>query len=367
MSGKNKPANLGSLITSEDIQAYYIENPLPASKAEAHFPLVKSMKTTWKTLSNTELKMNEAADPISMNSSVPVAGRGSFKTIIGEMASFGKGREMDADEIERFEILKMDFAQLQNANAAAALINHYGGDLDFVRNAMRTEMSYLSWSLFSNACNIEFVASNSPYMSGLTAMDYADGMGSWQKDDTATSWANAAAEILDDIESVRETGKTYGKYFNYIWINDNTLKNIRNNTQIQKYCATLVQNLYSTQAPPTLSAINAMMSQYFETPIQFVVIDEVVTRASRDGVKVTANPFQDNVAIFTTQAQLGHFEWNALPIEVAAQETYESFFVVGNYKKIDPNYSKIYAKGRGFPVIDTYADNFYLKTNAEAW
>lgn len=48
-------------------------------------------------------------------------------------------------------------------------------------------------------------------------------------------------------------------------------------------------------------------------------------------------------------------------------ETYESFFTVGNYKNVDPSYSKIYVKGKGFPVVDTYADNFYLKADAVAW
>jgi len=362
--GKNKII-LGSLITMQDISGYYNDNPLMPSKAQAAFPLVKSEETTWKTISNNGLLQNEAADPISTKSSVPVAGRQGFKSVIGEMAEFGKAREMTADDIEKFEKLKRDFAQLKNPAVAQQLIDFYGNDLAFIRNAMLAEMSYLSWALVSNACNIGFVAANSPYMQGITAMDY--GLSAWQKNAVATSWANPAAEILGDIESAITLGETYGKKYYVITINKKWFNYVRMNTQIQKYCATLVQNLYSTQAPPTLVAINAMLDSYFNGAVVFEVVDEVTTRATRDDVKTTSNPFSDGVAVFSQVKQLGHFEWNALPTIDPSRETFESFFLVGNYIQIDPTYSKIYGKGRGFPVVDTYGDNFYLKVNAVAW
>lgn len=356
---------LGSLITMQDIVGWYNDNPLLPSKAQLAFPLIKSDESTWKTISNNGLLQNEAADPISMNSSVPVAGRQGFKDVMGEMASFGKGREMTADDIEKFAKLKRDFAQLKNPAVAQQLIDFYGDDLSFVRTAMLAEMNFLDWALISNACSIDFVASKSPYMQGITSMDYP--VSSWQKDAVATSWANPAAEIIGDIEGVINVGDTYGKSYYIIHINKTWFTYVRNNTQIQKYCATLVQNLYSTQAPPTLEAINAMLDSYFNGQVVFAVVDEKTTRADRNDVKTTSNPFQDGVAVFSQTPTLGHFEWNALPTVDPSRETFESFFLVGNYIQIDPSYSKIYAKGRGFPVVDTYADNFYLKINAIAW
>jgi len=362
---KNNPLILGSMLSVQDIQGWYQDNPLIPSKAQRSFPLVQSNKKTWKTMSNNGLLLNEAADPISLNSKVPVAGRAGYKDVIGEMATFGKGREMTADDIEKFEELKRNFAELKNPAVAQQLIDFYGNDLAFVRAAMNAEMSYLSWALVSNACNIGFVAANSPYMQGITAMDY--GVESWQKNAVGTSWANIAAEILGDIQSVLDTCDTYSKNILTITLNKKWFTYVRNNTQIQKYCATMVQNLYSTQAPPTIEAINAMLDSYFNMPVRFEVIDEKITRAAIDDTKTTANPFADGVAVFSLTPVLGHFEWNGIPIIDTVKETYESFFLVGNYKEIDPSYSKIYAKGRGFPVVDSYADNFYLKINAVAW
>jgi hypothetical protein len=363
--GKIKPLSLGSLITVQDIQGWYQDNPLMPSKATQAFPLVQSDSKTWKTLSNASLLMNEAADPISLNSKVPVAGRPGYQDVLGEMASFGKGREMTADDIEKFEELKRKFQELKNPSVAQQLIDFYGNDLRFVRQAMAAEMSYLSWALVSNACNISFLAANSPYMQGLTAMDY--GVESWQKDAVATSWANSAALILDDIQGILDVAETHSKNLLTITVNKTWFQHIRNNTQIQKYAATLVQNLFTTQGPPTLEAINALFDSYFGMPVMLEVVDEKITRASRLDVKTTSNPFADGVAVFSTSKVLGHFEWNGIPIVDPSRETYESFFLVGNVLEIDPSYSKIYAKGRGFPVVDSYSDNFYLKINAVAW
>jgi hypothetical protein len=362
---KNKPLVLGSMITVQDIQGWYDDNPLPPSTAELAFPLIQSDQKTWKSLSNRTQMLNEAADPISLNSTVPVAGRDGYKDIIGEMASFGKGREMDADDIEKFDELKRKMASLSNPAIAQQLINFYGDDLSYVRSAMLAEMAYLDWALVSNACNIGFVTANSPYMTGMVAMDYS--VDSWQKDEVSTSWANAAAEILDDIEGILDTGEDYGKFYTLITVNKTWFGHIRKNTQIQTQCTSLAQSLIGAEVYPNLATINAMLSEYFNGQVQIRVVDEKVTRVDLNGTKTTANPFADGVAVFSQIPQLGHFEWNQVPIVDASRETRESFFLVGNILKIDPSYSKIYAKGRGFPVVDTYADNFYLRINAVEW
>lgn len=363
--GKDNPVEVASIITVEDINAYYEANPWPLGSIDAVMPLAVTRKDTWKTISNKIYELNEAADPISSKAPVPVAGRQGFKTILGGFAEFGKGREMTADDLEEFENLKIAFEETNNPADAAALVDYYGNDLKFVRNAVQAERIYLSYALLSNACNISLVQANSPYLQSLEAMDYA--VESWQKDAVSTSWANAAALILDDIQSAIDATEAQGKVLRKIKINKTWFKHVRNNTQIQKYCATLVQNLYSTQAPPSLNAVNTMITEYFGQDIAFEVIDEKITRSAIDDTKTTANPFADGVAVFTVTTQVGRFVWKKIPIIDPTKETYESFFLAGNVKKVDPSYGKIYSKAKGFPVIDTYADNFYLKIDAVAW
>ena len=365
MVTKTQPIAPGSMLTVQDIQAYYLDNPFPLGSVDAIMPLEQTLQDSWKTVSNASYMLNEAADPLSLNSKIPVAGREGFKTVMGDLATFGKGREMTAEDFERYEALKMAFATTKNPGVAQQLLDFHGNDLAYLRLAMHSERTYLTYALLSNACSIEMVAANSPYMQSLAAATYP--VGTWQKDNVSTSWENAAALILDDIATVKETMEGYGKFVSKIKINQTWFNHVRNNTQVQKHCATLVQSLTSTQSAPTLEQINGMMATYFDTDIQFEVVKDRITRAIADGSKTTANPFADGVVVFTAATQVGRFVWKPIYIDDPLRETYESFFTVGNYKNVDPSYSKIYVKGKGFPVVDTYADNFYLKADAVAW
>jgi hypothetical protein len=363
---KNKPVTIGSILNVEDVNAWFYDNPVEPTRAEEFFPLDQNLKgLTWKTISNQTSYSNEAADPISSKSSVPVSGREGFQDIIGEMTEFGKGYEWDADEIEKFNKLVQDFATLGNQAAAQRLINYYGNDLAKIRNAMRVQMSYMDWAVISDACQFGFLASNSPFYQGLTTMQYP--VQSWQKNEVATSWSDPAALILDDIQSVLDTGETYGKRYLDIIINKKWFNYVRQNDQIKTQTISLVSSLVGAENNPNLETINNMLSSYFDVAVKFVVIDETVTRADLNDTKSVANPFKDGVAVFSQGGTLGRFEWNALPITDSTIETAESFMTIGNYVKVDPNYAKFYGKGRGFPVIDTYRDNFYLKVDAVAW
>lgn len=365
MVTKTQPIAPGSMLSVQDIQAWYLANPFPLGSVDAWMPLERTEQDSWKTVSNASYMLNEAADPLSTHSKIPVAGREGFKSVMGEMASFGKGREMDSKQLQRFEQLKQQFAATRNPGVAQQLVDFYGNDLAFLRIAMNAERMYLSHALLSNACSIGMVAANSPYLQSLANVVYP--VSAWQKDEVATTWANAASLILDDIETVKTTLEGYGKFLGKIKINRTWFNHVRKNTQVQKYCATLVQTLTSTQTSPTLEQINSMMAQYFDADIQFEVVDEKITRALANGTKVTASPFEDGVAVFTATTQVGRFAWKPIYIDDVTRETYESFFLVGNYKNVDPSYSKIYAKAEGFPVIDTFADNFYLRVNGVSW
>ncbi len=359
---KFKP--ITSLLKPQDVQAWYQDNPVEQSFVESVFPLEYSESDSWRTLSNDAGYVNEAADPTSLGSKIPVAGREGFTHVTGDMVSFSKGREMTAKDIKRFQDLKRRFAELKNQTAAQQLLDFYGNDLAFVRNAVISEMTFLDWNLISSACNMDFVAGNSPYMQGLAQMQYP--VAPWQKEAVGTSWSDPAAEILTDIQNVVDAGQARGKYFTTIFINKKWFTYVRNNEQIKTETQSLVSSLLGSTAAPTLSTINTMLEQYFDNAVKFVVVDDKITRANADGTKTQANPFVDGVAVFAQSEVLGHFEWNDIPI-VDARESAESFFVVGNYTQIDPSYSKTYAKALGFPVVDTYADNFYLKVNAIAW
>lgn len=363
---KNQPVTVGSILSMPDITAWFNDNPILPSTAEVHFPKLENMKSKqWQTISNINQPLNEAADDISLNSPVPTSGREGFQSVIGSMTEFGKARDWDADKIEQFNELKIRFAELNNATNAQKLVNFYGDDLTFLRNSMNAQMAYMDWALISNACSYSFLQANSPYLRGITAMNYP--VSAWQKTAVTTTWATATTDILADIQTTLDDGEDKGKYYRVIFINKTTARWIRANDQIKANTISLVGSLVGADNNPTIEMVNAMMTTYFDADIKFVVVNEKVTRESLDGVKTTANPFADGVAVFSQTETLGHFEWNGIPIIDATKEAVEDFFIVGNKLSVDPSYSKTWVKGRGFPVVDTFADNSYVKVNAVAW
>ena len=357
--------NPAGALASEDIMAWYQDNPYQLGGIDSIFPLDETEEDTWRTISNSVAGANVAANPLSQSSPIPVAGRGGFKSIIGDFAEFGQALEWKAKELQKYEALKSKLASTNNPAVAQQLLNYYGNDLNFLRTSMNAERTYLSYAILSNACSYEFAAASSPYLVGLNAMEYE--VDTWQKDEVTTSWSNAAALIIDDIQSVKDAAAAKGRRLSRIKLNKKWFNYVRNNTQVQKFCATLVQSLTSTQSPPTIEQVNGMLTAYFDEDIQFEVVSDIITRELANGTTTAANPFADGVAVFTAESQVGRFVYNPLYIDDPTREVYESFFTVGNYKRIDPNYNKMYAKAKGFPVIDTYADNFYLKINAVAW
>lgn len=363
--GKLQPANPNSLLTIQDVSAWYRANPLPLGEIDTFFPLDEADSTTWKTISNIDFETNEAADPVNDEAPIPVAGREGFKTVMGEMTTMGKGREMTADTLKKFEKLKASFATLENSQNAQKLVDHYGKDLAFIRKAIEAQRVFLCWTLLSNACSIEFSATNSVYFQGITSMDYP--VAAWQKDDVATSWVDPAALILDDIQSVVDAAKVEGRTYAEIKINDIWFGWVRKNTQIKNQTITLLASLTGAQTNPSLTDINAMLSNYFQFSIRFVVINEQIGRGQLNGTKLVANPFANGVAVFTVGTQVGRFEWYSLFILDTSVETVENYFIVGTKLWTDPNKMKNYTKAQAFPVVDSFADNFYLRINAVSW
>ena len=364
---KNTVINPLSGLLMPDVKAWYERYPLPSNISDTCFPLVQNRKsTTWKTIKNAQNDLNVLADPISLNSKVPVDGRNGFKTISGDMISFGKGRDMDADRIEEFEELKAYFAEVQNAQNAQALLDFYGADLQYVRAAVVNQKNFLSWKLISSACNVGFALADSPFLASLNNVNY--GIESWQKDEVGTAWSDAAAEIVSvDIKNAVDVAKANNKVFGCMSMNETTFNYMRQNTEVQALCATLVQNLYDTQTPPNQIAIQTMLNDYFGVNMTLNVVKDVYTRMALNGDKNTANPFADNVVVFSASNVLGHFEWNGIPIANRDLETYESFFLVGSVSEVNPSKIETYSKARGMSVIDSAHDNFYLKTDAVAW
>ena len=245
------------------------------------------------------------------------------------------------------------------------MTDYYGNFAARVRSAQMVHYAASCWGIISNACSLTLDATISPFMQGAATVAYP--VATWQKNAVTTSWADKTALILNDIKSAVETGETNGKNFTKIFINQTWFNRIRNNEQIQKYCATTIGNLTSTYTQPTLEAVNSMLAVAFDGMVEFEIVADKVKRLQANGTYAQSSIFQDGVAVFAQSLVLGRFGYRDLPGVNPTIESREDFYTVGTVRQSDPNMIKVYTKSESNGIIDTYGDNFYLKINAVAW
>ena len=358
--------NVGNgLFTSEDVRAWYAVNPLPASKVEASFPRSFTDQEMWATASPVDDLSNVSAVAMNADSPVPVMGNSGLAKVSGDFMTAGLAVKMEGKEIAEFEKRKNYFNSNGTGAAALSLSDYYGNFASRVRSAQMAHYAASCWGILSNACTLTLNATVSPFMQGVASVAYP--LSAWQKSAVTTAWSDKTALILNDIQSAVSTGETNGKNFTKIFINQTWFNHIRNNEQIQKYCATTIGNLTSTYTQPTLAAVNSMLAVAFDGAVEFVIIDEKIKRLQTNGTYAQSSIFADGVAVFAQSLVLGRFGYRALPGINPAVESQEDFYTIGTVRQSDPNMIKVYTKSESNGIIDTFADNFYLKINAVAW
>jgi len=368
----NRNLKMLSGIGQAEIDAYFKRMPAPEKKWKDYFPVVQQLGDNWKTLSNQSYAINVASDPAALGSSAPIKSRKGVDTIQGGFGVFKVARIKDESEIQEFNELQAKSAQFTNPAQFEQILNWMGNDIEFTRNAALSQANFLNWALLSSACDLGYIAANSPQLTSLKNIVYP--VSAWQKldKDTATigittTWSNIAATIIDDIENIVDLAETNGKVVTKIKINKTWFKYVQLNTQVQKYASTYVQNALSLQGVPTLGTINSMLGEYFGSDVAFEVIDEKVSREAITGVTTTANPFADGVAVFTAETKVGSFQFKGLTSNPNIISVVEDFYTIERLYQSDPDLEKTLSKFKGMTVIDTYADNVYVKVNNTAW
>lgn len=362
----NKPLIMASGISSGDVAGYFKRVPAPTPMWKNYFPVTQQFGDSWKTFSNKSYAVNVAADPAALGSSAPVKSRTGTETIQGGFGVFKIARNKTEVEIQEFTDLVAKASQFTDQAQFNQIMSWIGGDIDFVRNGALSQANYLSWALLSSACDLGYLAANSPQLTSLKNITYP--VDTWQKEAVTTAWSNPAATILTDIEGLLDLAESKGKVLTKIKVNKTWFKHIQNNEQVQKYAATYVQNALNLQGRPTLETVNSMLSEYFSgSSVMFEVIDEKVSRELVDGTFTTANPFADGVAVFTMETRVGSFQFKALTSSPDIISVKEDFYTIERLYKSDPDLEKTLCKFQGMAVIDTYSDNLYVKIDAVAW
>lgn len=368
-----------SLMTSKRLVAYYREYPLPMSQLDAFCPMVPNLTqgkpedASWHVIRNSEGKKNLIAPGVNLNSEISARGRQGYDTISGNFYAIGDAEEKTKSDFGDYARLKAIFSQTNNPSVAAQLLKFWDDPLNNLRRYAYNFRLDASYKLISAAGEFK---PDSPYYKCLTQGAYP--IPTTQKVKTATDWSDPDAPILNDIETNFITlPKSLGMLpLKYILINAATFRHVQANNGLRKqiYARSFVNN--EVTGLPSLEEINSLLMKYFNTSSgflsnpeqdmapQFIVVNDALLNSSG----VAYNPFADGVAVGVRDPQWGHFEYVTLENNPKTQETSVDWLQFGMYEKeTEVRYQKLYMRGFGYPVLDSYDENIYLKTNATNW
>lgn len=329
-----------------------------------HFPVKKVNGFVWKTLSNQLAKKNVAADIHTDNGTILRKRRPLFESAKGDIPFISISREMTRSEIKEYQTAR---AFAQDADAIA-LVDYWGGDVDFCFNGVQSELEYIAWKLASNAGVLHFTTTTNATYANEFDLDYD--VDDEMKQKTATDWANkTSADIIGDLVSLVKFAKAQGLNPKFAFINQDELYKICSADQIIKACASYLSNAVGMSQTPDLSQVNVMLAkQAWLNGIQLRVVDQTITREFTDGTTESGNPFENSRLILSETDRLGTTQYDILAENndsiIRAERSHT---VVKKYGTCEPQSEVTIGQADAVPVFDTAYRNLYVKTDAKDW
>lgn len=329
-----------------------------------HFPVKKINGFTWKTLGNQLAKKNVAADLHTDNGTILRKRRPLFESAKGDIPFISISREMSRSEIKDYQTAK---AFAPDADAIA-LVEHWGGDVDFCFNGVQSEMEYIAWKLASNAGKLAFTTTTNATYANEFDLDYD--VDDEAKLKTDSDWANrSTADVIGDLVKLVKAAKALGLNPKFAFVNQDELYKICSTDQIIKSCASYIANAVGMAQTPDLTQVNAMLArQAWLNGIQLRVIDQTITREFTDGTTTSGNPFEDARMILSETETLGSTQYDILnETNASIIRAVRSHTVIKKYGTVEPTAEITIGQTDAVPVFDTAYRNVYVRTDAAEW
>lgn len=329
-----------------------------------HFPVKKINGFTWKTLGNQLAKKNVAADLHTDNGTILRKRRPLFESAKGDIPFISISREMSRSEIKDYQTAK---AFAPDADAIA-LVEHWGGDVDFCFNGVQSEMEYIAWKLASNAGKLAFTTTTNATYANEFDLDYD--VDDEAKLKTDSDWANrSTADVIGDLVKLVKAAKALGLNPKFAFVNQDELYKICSTDQIIKSCASYIANAVGMAQTPDLTQVNAMLArQAWLNGIQLRVINQTITREFTDGTTTSGNPFEDARMILSETETLGSTQYDILnETNASIIRAVRSHTVIKKYGTVEPTAEITIGQTDAVPVFDTAYRNVYVRTDAAEW
>ena len=312
-----------------------------------------------------------AADLVSRGATIPRKTREAISRIQGDIPKITISREKNEDELTEYDIM---VAMSSNNPDLKALVEFWAEDTKFCWDGVAARAEWIALKQISLG-KVTFTNSNNAAVVTEYDVDYL--IPAEQKIGVATSYTTGVAgkPFTKDFPAALKLGKQlYGAKYKFAFMNVDTFEKLAAQEEVYKKCATFIQNATDTQDAPDLATVNAYLSKKKELfkGLQIIVIDQDITIELADGSRVTENPFEDDVILFSESKVLGNTYWKkpidakAMPGSVA-EKVMHGHTLVKKYSNESPVQEVTEGIANLFPAWNLAGRSVLMQVNATSW
>lgn len=360
MVGLNEK-DMAAVIHTYDLKPYYYPTL---------FPLKETPFLTWKML-EAQSGLKIAADLVSRGATIPKKTREAISRIQGDIPKISISREKQEDELTDYDIM---IAMSSNNPDLQTLVEFWAEDTKFCWDGVAARAEWIALKQISLG-KVKFTNSNNAAIVTEYDVDYQ--VPAAQKIGVNTSYTTGSAgkPLTKDIPAALKLGKTlYGANYKFAFMNVDTFGKLASQEEVMKRCATLLQDMTNTQDAPDLATFNNYLAKKKETfnGLQIIVIDQDITIELADGSRITSNPFEDDVILFSESKVLGATHWKK-PIDAkkmpgsVAEKVMHGHTLIKKYSEESPVKEVTEGIANLFPAWNLAGRSVLMQVNATSW
>lgn len=335
------------------------------------FPLKETSTLTWKVL-EAQAGLKIAADLTARGATIPRKTREAIARLQGDIPKIAISREKLEDELDEYDIM---VARASNNADLRALVEFWAEDTKFCWDGVAARAEWIA--LKSISCGGKLKITNSNNAAVVTEYDVDYQIPAENKIGVVTSYTagTSGKPFTKDFPNALKIGrKLYGARYRYAFMNLDTFEKLANQEEVYKRCATLIQNITDTNDGVDLKAVNGYLAKKNETfrGLQIVLIDQDITIELPDGSRITGNPFEDDVILFSESKVLGNTFWKkpidakAMPGSVA-EKVMHGHTLIKKYSEEEPVKEVTMGIANLFPAWSLSGRSVLMQINATSW
>lgn len=353
-----------------DFQAYVESYTLGELQYRTYFPTIY---TPFLTYSSMEAKQGAkvAADIVSFDGRAPRKGRPTPGKVSGDIPKIEISRPKTETDLNVYRQLLASISMFSTQQAAGQarrrIIDWMYEDSVFALDGVNARMEWLAKQICSKGSYKLTIDNNEAGVQTIVDVDFK--IPTANVTNASTNYFDAGSTPatrtpITDIKKIDTDARKKGIILKFALTDKETFDKIVSSEEVQKFCASYINNALGLQTVPTLATLNSALSSA-NLPV-FRIWDSFITFEKKDGSQEATSGWEQGRITFTTTPSLGESQWTNTADDFvnidASTKASNDFILVKTYATQDP--ITVITKGVAYatPVLNSRNNVYILKT-----